>query len=104
MATYLRIWDGQQFKAPVVELGSGSVISKLTLLPLTDTKTNILLVSGFINLGDMGNVSAAFYDGKIWIPYLVTSNDNGDSISTLSSLFFLDQPYIPAIIKSMFRI
>lgn len=70
------------------------------MLPISDSKTNILLATGFINLGELGNVSAAFYDGEAWIPYLVTSNDNGDSTSTLSSMFFLDQPYVPAIIKS----
>lgn len=72
------------------------------MLPLIDGNTNILLATGFINLGELGNVSAAFYDGKSWIPYLVASNANGDSIPTMSSLFFLDQPYISAIIKSMY--
>lgn len=75
----------------------------MTVLPVTSdtSKQNILLASGFINLGELGNVSAAFYDGQTWIPYLVTSEArNGDSTTALSSLFFLDQPYIATVIKS----
>ncbi|KAG2237121.1 hypothetical protein INT48_004623 [Thamnidium elegans] len=98
---YLRIWDGHQFNLPAVELGPGSVISKMTMLPATNdtSKQNVLLATGFINLGELGNVSAAFYDGQAWIPYLVTSGANGDSVASLSSLFFLDQPYIATVIK-----
>lgn len=100
--SYLRIWNGQQFDAPAHELGPGSFISKLSMLPLKNASSsqNILLASGFINLGELGNVSAAFYDGKSWIPYLVTSNSNGETATSLSSLFFLDQPYIKAVIKN----
>lgn len=102
--SYLRIWNGQQFDAPAHELGPGSFISKLSMLPLKNASSsqNILLASGFINLGELGNVSAAFYDGKSWIPYLVTSNSNGETATSLSSLFFLDQPYIKAVIKSKY--
>ena len=99
-ATYFRIWNGQQFNAPVNDLGPGSMINKLSMLPVRNTTAqNIVLASGFINLGPLGNVSAAFYDGKDWIPYFITSNANGEASTSLSSLFFLDPPYITAIIK-----
>lgn len=76
----------------------------MTMLPATNdtSKQNVLLATGFINLGELGNVSAAFYDGQTWIPYLVTSDVNGASVASLSSLFFLDQPYIVTVIKSKF--
>jgi hypothetical protein len=97
-ATYIRIWDGQQFITPKNELGSGSTISSLSMLPVFTTNTsskNVLLVSGFINLGTLGNVSAAFFDGDDWIPYLVTSDANGDISSGLNEIFYLEQiPFI----------
>lgn len=76
----------------------------MTMLPATNdtSKQNVLLATGFINLGELGNVSAAFYDGQTWIPYLVTSDADGNGVASLSSLFFLDQPYIATVIKSKF--
>ncbi|KAL9555281.1 hypothetical protein MBANPS3_002434 [Mucor bainieri] len=100
-STYIRVWDGQQFITPKAELGPGSSISGLSMLPLTTTNAssqNALLVSGFINLGTLGNVSAAFFDGDQWTPYLVTATDNAASSSSrsaLSSVFYLEQiPFI----------
>lgn len=97
-STYIRVWDGQQFMAPKTDLGPGSSISGLSMLPMTranassSSSQNALLVSGFINLGTLGNVSAAFFDGEQWTPYLVTSNANGDmSSSALNSVFYLEQ-------------
>ncbi|RCI03412.1 hypothetical protein CU098_005698 [Rhizopus stolonifer] len=94
-STFLRVWDGQQFMAPDSQLGPGSIIQQLTMLPVMDASAqNILLASGFLNLGTYGNVSAAFFDGKNWIPYLVTSGAQGSSSDvSLGSLFYLDQPY-----------
>lgn len=101
---YLRIWDGQRFLEPKHELGPGSVISNLAMFPVvpsesTSSAQNILLASGFINLGAMGNVSAAFFDGDNWIPYLVTSSSEGGSVPSMNSIFFLDQPFIAPLIK-----
>lgn len=94
-STYVRVWDGQQFLTPKTELGLGSTISGLSMLPVTSNNAssqNVLLVSGLINLGALGNVSAAFFDGKDWTPYLVTSNANGDTLgSAVSSVFYLEQ-------------
>jgi hypothetical protein len=103
-AVYLRVWDGQQFLEPKHELGPGSIISSLGMFPLvanesTSSSQNILLASGFINLGTLGNVSAAFFDGDKWIPYLVASSSEGGNVSSMSSIFFLDQPFIAPFIK-----
>ncbi|KAI8878452.1 hypothetical protein K501DRAFT_31212 [Backusella circina FSU 941] len=94
---YLRIWDGSQFNSPNTDLGAGSSINQLSLLPLSENENNILLASGFLNLGDK-NVSAAFYDGEDWIPYLVSSSGY-DSDTTLSGLFYLSQPQIVTVIN-----
>ncbi|OBZ84271.1 hypothetical protein A0J61_07677 [Choanephora cucurbitarum] len=91
-SSFLRVWDGQQFVAPKNQLGPGSAIQQLTILPVEDVSArNVLLASGYLNLGDYGNVSAAFFDGSSWIPYLVTSGSTGEA--SLGSLFYLDQPY-----------
>ncbi|KAI8636887.1 cortical protein marker for cell polarity-domain-containing protein [Parasitella parasitica] len=92
-AAYIRIWDGQQFIAPRKELGPGSSIAGLSMLPVITANSSaqsVLLVSGFINLGELGNVSAAFFDGDEWTPYLVTSDANGDVSSGLNSIFYVD--------------
>ncbi|KAI8386904.1 cortical protein marker for cell polarity-domain-containing protein [Blakeslea trispora] len=98
-SSFLRVWDGQRFVAPRKELGPGSDIQQLTILPVADTSAqNVLLASGYLNLGEYGNVSAAFFDGSSWIPYLVTSGSTGEA--SLGSLFYLDQPYF-VIVKAI---
>ena len=47
----------------------------------------VLLATGFINLGDLGNLSSALYDGSQWIPYLTVASENG-TIDALQSMFF----------------
>ncbi|CAO3691119.1 hypothetical protein G6F70_006527 [Rhizopus microsporus] len=96
-STYLRVWNGQQFNPIDQGLGSGSVISKMYSLPVKDTTQNTLLATGLINLGSLGNVSAAFFDGQQWTPYLVTSSASADGF--LRSLFYFDIPSIPSTIR-----
>ncbi|KAI9283270.1 cortical protein marker for cell polarity-domain-containing protein [Sporodiniella umbellata] len=106
--TYLRVWNGQQFNPIDHGLGYGSVISKIYSIPVKhDATQNTLLATGFINLGKMGNVSAAFFDGKSWIPYLVTSSSTplsssslGKSNALLSGLFYFDLPHVASVIKN----
>jgi hypothetical protein len=79
------MWNGQQFTSPNQDLGPGSTIQQLSVLPtITNTTSNlsgntkaVLLVTGFLNLGGSGNVSAALYNGTTWIPYLVASASDG---------------------------
>ncbi|CAO3692597.1 unnamed protein product [Rhizopus stolonifer] len=102
--TYLRVWNGQQFNPIDNGLGLGSIISKMYSLPVKDDNTqNALLATGFINLGSMGNVSAAFFDGQSWIPYLVASSSSSsplkDSSSLLSGLFYFSLPHVASVIK-----
>ncbi|KAI7858383.1 cortical protein marker for cell polarity-domain-containing protein [Circinella umbellata] len=92
---YLRVWDGQQFIVPEGELGPESIIRQLVVLPLKEAGQSdlmgnnqaVLLATGFINLGDLGNLSSALYDGSQWIPYLTVASENG-TIGALQSMFF----------------
>ncbi|CEJ03218.1 hypothetical protein RMCBS344292_17206 [Rhizopus microsporus] len=96
-STYLRVWNGQQFNPIDQGLGSGSIISRMYSLPVKNTTQNTLLATGLINLGSLGNVSAAFFDGQQWTPYLVTSSASADGF--LRSLFYFDIPSIPSTIR-----
>ncbi|KAI9245222.1 cortical protein marker for cell polarity-domain-containing protein [Phascolomyces articulosus] len=92
---YLRVWDGQSFTVPDGELGSESIIRQLVVLPLKEAgeadlmgnNKAVLLATGFLNLGDLGNLSSALYDGSQWIPYLTVASENG-STDALQSMFF----------------
>ncbi|KAI9486979.1 MAG: cortical protein marker for cell polarity-domain-containing protein [Benjaminiella poitrasii] len=101
-SAYFRIWNGQQFVSPKNELGSGSIISSLTTLPVVNTSAaqNVILASGLINLGKLGNVSVAFFDGENWIPYIVASDSGGISSPSVNSLFSLQHPNIVKSIKN----
>ncbi|KAI8329444.1 cortical protein marker for cell polarity-domain-containing protein [Chlamydoabsidia padenii] len=91
---YIRMWNGQQFSSPNQELGPGSTIQQLSVLPtVTNTTSNlsgntkaVLLATGFLNLGQQ-NVSAALYNGTTWIPYLVASTADGTP-GLFSRVFF----------------
>lgn len=102
-SAYIRVWDGQQFSTPDVELGPGSSIKQITVLPLKQGETgvnlegsteSVLLVIGLLNLDGYGNVSSAFYNGSQWIPYFVSSAANGTA-GAVGSVFF--QSYFPAL-------
>ncbi|CAO3593495.1 unnamed protein product [Absidia cylindrospora] len=93
---YIRMWNGQKFSSPDQELGPGSMIQQLSVLPtITNTTSNlsgnnkaVLLATGFLNLGlSQGNVSAALYNGTVWIPYLASSAADGTP-GLLSRVFF----------------
>ncbi|KAI9498129.1 cortical protein marker for cell polarity-domain-containing protein [Zychaea mexicana] len=92
---YLRVWDGQQFTVPDGELGPESIIRQLAVLPLKESGGSnlmgndkaVLLATGFLNLGDLGNLSSALYNGSQWIPYLTVASENG-STDALQSVFF----------------
>ncbi|KAL9548227.1 hypothetical protein MBANPS3_005789 [Mucor bainieri] len=78
--------DGQ-FTSHAANLGAGTNISQLLLVPVTNTSseqrfpsgtTNMLLAVGHLNINQFGNASAALYDGSTWYPYLLTTQLNGD--------------------------
>ena len=77
------------------ELGPESNIRQLVVLPLKESGKSdlvgnnqaVLLATGFLNLGDLGNLSSALYDGSQWIPYLTVASENGTT-DALQSMFF----------------
>ncbi|KAI8384432.1 cortical protein marker for cell polarity-domain-containing protein [Radiomyces spectabilis] len=95
-STYLVVWDGQQLEQTSQLLGPGSRVRQITVLPLRqgdnssglmgDTNS-VLLLTGFLNLQEYGNVSAALFNGSAYLPYLVASTADGD-IDALSHIFF----------------
>ncbi|KAI9305250.1 cortical protein marker for cell polarity-domain-containing protein [Cunninghamella echinulata] len=101
-SAYLRMWNGQQFSLPNQELGLGSYIEQLSVIPLISNPSlsnlplttsnlagnnqSVLLATGFIHLPN-GNVSAALYNGSHWIPYIVASSMDG-SPGFFKNVFF----------------
>ncbi|CAO3610511.1 unnamed protein product [Cunninghamella blakesleeana] len=101
-SAYLRMWNGQQFSLPNQDLGLGSYIEQLSVIPimtnasltslplttsnLAGNNQSVLLATGLIILPN-GNVSAALYNGTHWIPYLVASSMNG-SPGLFKNVFF----------------
>lgn len=78
--------DGQ-FTSHAANLGPGTNISQLLLVPVTNASSeqrfpsgtnNMLLAVGHLNINLFGNTSAALYDGSVWYPYLLTTQSNGD--------------------------
>ncbi|KAL7326618.1 hypothetical protein PS15p_208924 [Mucor circinelloides] len=74
------------FASLEANLGPGTNMSQLLLVPVTNTSSeqrfpsgtqNMLLAVGHLNLNGVGNVSAALYDGSLWHPYLLTTQLNG---------------------------
>lgn len=78
--------DGQ-FTLLMANLGPGTNISQLLLVPVTNTTSseqrfpsgsaNMLLAVGHLNVLPFGNASAALYDGSVWHPHLLTTQWNG---------------------------
>jgi hypothetical protein len=85
-APFLSHWDGAQWTALDVSLGSASSITQLEFVPLSEEhdvqgliQTNRMLwLSGSLSSDSMGSFSSALYDGKTLHPYLLTSTVSGD--------------------------
>ncbi|GAA5809418.1 hypothetical protein MFLAVUS_002826 [Mucor flavus] len=73
------------YNSLVSNLEQGTSISQLLIVPVTSAleerypagTQNMLLAVGTLNIQGFGNASAALYDGKIWNPYLLTTQLNG---------------------------
>lgn len=86
-SAYLTHWDGRKWNHIDSEIEPGSVIADLSLLDV-ETKhagndlfspTQVLLVSGNINLKGFGNASSIFFDGSTWQPAFLTTKADGSS-------------------------
>ncbi|KAK9471802.1 cortical protein marker for cell polarity-domain-containing protein [Dipodascopsis tothii] len=91
-AAYLYTYAGSAWKnlTAAGTLKSTSSIQDVHLLALDPASStsrssafssdSILLVTGALRLASYGNVSAAFYDGKAWTPFLYSAADGGPGI------------------------
>ena len=77
----------QTYTSLISNLGQGSNISQLLLVPVSSSSEqryptgtqNMLLAVGNLNINEYGNVSAALYDGTLWSPYLSAAQINGQT-------------------------
>lgn len=82
---YVGSLQGQDYISLVSNLGTGSNISQLLLVPISSSSEerypsgtqNMLLAVGNLNISGFGNASAALYNGNAWYPYLLTTQING---------------------------
>ncbi|KAI8381043.1 cortical protein marker for cell polarity-domain-containing protein [Radiomyces spectabilis] len=83
---YLGSWDGQQFTDLGSNFGTATDISQLMYVPITKSPSDqrypantddVLMAIGKLMIPPYGNVSAAFYDGSSWYPYILTTRLNG---------------------------
>lgn len=83
---WLAKWDGSEFNAlQSAELGPDSGIAQLTFVPITKAhpgndileNNRLLVVSGALSMTTYGNVSSAFFDGRNWTPFLITTGAGG---------------------------
>ncbi|ORX99318.1 hypothetical protein K493DRAFT_212806 [Basidiobolus meristosporus CBS 931.73] len=115
---YIRRWDGSQFSALPTSPLPSSKISRMSIVPTksspnanngivlkvtNDSETDggsALLVVGALVFEQFGNVSAALFDGKEWIPFLVSSKRDGSpglikSAFTKSIVTFTSREHLP---------
>ncbi|KAK7202577.1 cortical protein marker for cell polarity-domain-containing protein [Myxozyma melibiosi] len=94
---YLWAYDGSSWEDIGSSLKSGSIIYDAKLLPLKDSRSTssiipenmVLLVMGQLVLPSYGSVSAAFYDGSSWTPFVSSTKDDG-SAGYIYTLFTQD--------------
>lgn len=93
-AAYLSHWNNSIWTRLDSVFGTGTVITQLSLLQLTNQHTSnsvlpkdeILMVTGSLVLQQFGTVSAALFDGVNWQPLYLTSNGVGQS-GTINAVF-----------------
>ena len=99
---FIRRWDGSSWSSigmdqsgdPIAET---SKVQQMAVVPLTSgtdaangmfaSRDRALLVSGQLNLQNIGSVSSALFDGKSWYPYLLTSTTSGGA-GALAGMFY----------------
>ncbi|KAG4305921.1 hypothetical protein PORY_000831 [Pneumocystis oryctolagi] len=98
--TYFNKWNGSSLLKLDSELLPGSIITHLRIIPLKHKhhpnnivpEDVVILVLGSLVFSSFGNITGAFYDGNVWIPYLITSTLKGQS-GIANSLFFEHEIY-----------
>ena len=97
-STFLMKYDGLAWNSAGYSLGAGSVINGLQVLSLTQNhdstdlvpSSEILMLTGSLNLPDFGNASAAIFNGTTFQPYALTSSVTSGA-GSISQIFFENQ-------------
>ncbi|KAI4231465.1 MAG: hypothetical protein L6R40_007715 [Gallowayella cf. fulva] len=94
-SAFLMKYDDSKFQAipESSRLGDQTTIHGLSMLSVENThdkselvdQSMVLLVTGSLNIPSFGNASAALYDGKTFIPFILSTSGNGPG--SLSQLF-----------------
>ncbi|KAM4054974.1 cortical protein marker for cell polarity domain-containing protein [Hirsutella rhossiliensis] len=93
-SVFLMKYDGKNWKTAQQALPSGSVLRSLQVFTLTKShdKTDILddkqalMVTGSIDLPQVGLVSAALYNGTHYLPYALTTH-SGNGTGSIGKIF-----------------
>jgi hypothetical protein len=100
-AVFLMKWSGSSWLTVRHDFESATQITGLELLttkkPHYPTQYldqyQALLLLGMINLPGYGNVSAAFFNGTAFLPFIVTFNSTTGEVGRLTSIFSDGQFY-----------
>lgn len=83
---WLAKWDGSSYhNLQSTELMANTGIAQLTFVPINKAhaandileNNRLLVVSGALKMRTYGNVSSAFFDGRIWTPFLIGTSSSG---------------------------
>ena len=110
-SAYLIKYDGTNFQTAPSGLGSGSTIRGLSVLSLTQNHDSglldpslTLLVTGFLNITDFGNASAALFNGTTYQPFILSSSYNGGAGSLAAVVTEQQQSFNTGGTSSLFPI
>jgi hypothetical protein len=99
---FLARWDGSSWSNIGMDRtgdpnAETTRVQQMAVVPLTSgtdaangvfaSRDRALLVSGQLNLQDVGSVSSALFDGANWYPYLLTSTTSG-AAGALAGMFY----------------
>lgn len=84
-STFLSFWNGVTWTNLDSNLRGNSTITQLTMVPLQDTHPNtdviagdrVLLISGLLDSSSFGVASCALFDGRSFIPYILSTTATG---------------------------
>jgi hypothetical protein len=97
-STFLMKYDGSKWNSVGDNLGPGTTIRDLQIIPLTQghdsssllSSNEALLITGSLNLPGFGNASAVLFNGTTFQPFALTSS-SGDSAGSISQIFSQQQ-------------
>ncbi|CAG7921972.1 unnamed protein product [Penicillium olsonii] len=87
-------YDGSKFQSPGNLFGEGTVIRGMDVLPISKDHSaaslldddQTLMITGSLVIPNFGNASAAFYNGTVLTPFILSSQSDGQS-GSMSKFF-----------------